>query len=179
MISLSFAWFSLSVLYIDLKFFTSCQKKVRWAWRNLLMVVHLPRSKPISAWRLLEVNGELFRHLLRFSLALEWTISAELADFMGLLAHNFLSFQTKLFDLCNHARRVKWVRILSELFRCKGATLRTSLKPSKQEGVRGQVKELVLCLFAILVHRFTYNWELDKGISQEVIVLIVSVRQYK
>ena len=57
--------------------------------------------------------------------------------------------------------------------------LKEKFKPSEEESVGGQVEESILRLLAILVHWITNNTKADQRVFQEVIILVVSVREYK
>ena len=71
------------------------------------------------------------------------------------------------------------IRVFTELFLGKLHSFWVSFKPSEEESVSGQVKESILRLLAILVHWITNNTKADQRIFQEVIILVVSVREYK
>ena len=95
------------------------------------------------------------------------------------LSQDFLSFLSELAHFCNHTWSELTARILSKFFSCKFAADRTCIKPGEQEGECGQAEKLVLRLLAVLVHGLTNCRELNQGVRQEVIVLVVPMRQDK
>ena len=74
---------------------------------------------------------------------------------------------------------VTLIRVFTELFLGKLYSFWVSFKPSEEESVGGQVEESILRLLAILVHWITNNTKADQRVFQEVIILVVSVREYK
>ena len=74
---------------------------------------------------------------------------------------------------------VTLIRVFTKLFFGKLDTIWVSLKPCEEESISGQVEEIILRLLAILVHWITNNTKVYQRILQEVIILVVSVGEYK
>ncbi len=72
-----------------------------------------------------------------------------------------------------------FIRIILELFDSEGLSLWVCSKPREKECKRGQIEEFVLSLLTVLVHGLPNSGEVHDRVLQELVVLVVSMRQHK
>ena len=90
-----------------------------------------------------------------------------------------LGFLAQISNLLGHPGRISWIGVLLILTisKCKGFWVLA--EPEEQECKRGVVKEPLLSLLAVLIHRFTDYCERYDRILQVGVILIMSVREDK
>ena len=99
-----------------------------------------------------------------------------LLDLIRILQFAF-GLSPQLMDFTDHALRVLWVFIVSELLLGKSTRLRPRFKPCEQKCIRTEIEELVLSLSRILVHWFPDDREVNKRVLQILVILVVPVRE--
>ncbi len=72
-----------------------------------------------------------------------------------------------------------FIRIILELFDSEGLGLWVGSEPREKECKGGQIEEFVLSLLTVLVHRLPYSGKVHDRVLQELVVLVVSMRQHK
>ena len=90
-----------------------------------------------------------------------------------------LGFLAQISNLLGHPVRISWIGVLLILTisKCKGFWVLA--EPEEQECKRGVVKEPLLSLLAVLVHRFTDDCKRYERILQIRVILIMPVREDK
>ena len=85
----------------------------------------------------------------------------------------------KIPDFAFHASRIPLIRILLEFDGWKFPCRPVLFKPGKKEGENGEIKEVILRVFRVLIHRLSHDWEVNQRVSQIRIVFVVSVTEYE
>ena len=85
---------------------------------------------------------------------------------------------TEAGHVVRHPQNVTIVGVFSELLLREGFSLRTGSKPGEKESERRHTEEIVLRLLAVLVHCVAHSGEVDQRVPQEVVILVVAVRQH-
>ena len=127
----------------------------------------------------LKVSTKLDSHLSGLSLALEALTSHHQGRLITSVLQDAGRLDSELSHLGHHTLWMASIFVLRKLFHGEIAPLRSLSEPREQERIGRQAEESILGLLAILVHGLTDDGEINQWVSQEVIVLVVAVREHK
>ena len=123
-------------------------------------------------------------HLLIFTQTLKHDSLRSVAVLVGDLAILDVLFKLSArfllqeLDLSTKPLEVPVIRIVREFLRRKGLTSGADCEPREEECEGGKTEEGLLGLFAELVHGLTYNRKIDHWVLQELVILVVTMRQH-